>query len=120
MCAKVVTFGVDVPGEVAKKVCSRENKQTETSRQVADWSWSGVTCGIRAWSFKVFLEMQINKRKRNTSTGCRLGLVWCYKRYQGLEPQGIPGGASTSKSKRKRTSRQLWPYGVGLELQYKE
>ena len=67
---------VNVPGEVAEKVCRNGTNKPE-----------------------------------NISTGCRLGLVWCYKRYQGLEPQGIPGGASTSKSKRKRTSRQVADWG---------
>ena len=44
-----------------------ERTNQRTSRQVADWGWSGVTSGIRAWSLKVFLEIEkaeVNKGQR--------------------------------------------------------
>ena len=66
---------VNVPGEVAEKVCRTGTNKPE-----------------------------------NISTGCRLGLVWCYKRYQGLEPQGIPGDRESRSEQRnikKGTPRQV-------------
>ena len=58
-------------------------------------------------------------KPENISTGCRLGLVWCYKRYQGLEPQGTPGGKESRSEQRDIGKRRLdsLPIVVGLVLQ---
>ena len=44
--------------KLLRRFVGLERTNQRTSRQVADWGWSGVTSGIRAWSLKVFLEIE--------------------------------------------------------------